>query len=391
MAVTATMIPLTTLPWLAVATALHQHLLPLALFFAGLLLTPAEFTRIGRVMAILAGLSVAYGLIQMAGGPTILDRAWASETYSYSIHGSKVFAYLEGASTEFRVFSYYADPLTWGLFLLAGFVGGAAARDAGRLPRALWYVLVLLVLGGLFCAMTRTVWVGLLATMTVHSVLRYRIFRRAWLIFGLSLGSFAVAVSGGDYLYRELFLGRRLPAMGSVLAARYLNVGTIEARVSAWAALQQAVRAAPILGQGSGALVEALRNPESSRGKSSPVAHNFIVELVVQTGLPGALAFLLFYLQWLREGFAALRRTQDQRWRRTIRLIIAFSVGSILMGYLNGASFMTHECFLILGVLSGYRWRLAAAESGRAARSPSPAPVPLRVLAGLPVREGVAG
>jgi O-antigen ligase len=323
------------------------------MFFVGMLVTPRHFARIGRTMGVLAGLSAVYGLIQMGGGPTFVDRAWASETFSYSIHGGKVFVYLEGASQAFRGYSYYADPVTWGFSLLAGLVGAILAREQAKMSRWFWLSLVALVLAGAFCTLTRTVWVGLLVTAGVFVLFRYRAFRRPWLVFCLSMGSFAVVVVAGDFLYRELFLAQRLPLFENALTARYLTVGTIEARISAWSALQDAVSTTPVIGQGYGAMLYALRDAESAGLGWKTISHNFVVDLVRNTGVPGALLFVWFYLQWLREGFAVFRTTLDTRLKRSLLLIIAFSVGSVITGYLNGANFMTYEFFLITGLLTG--------------------------------------
>ena len=160
----ATALSAWSLPWWVVLSGVHQEVLPFTMFFVGMLVTPRHFARIGRTMGMLAGLSVVYGLIQLGGGPTLVDRAWASETFAYSIQGGKVFAYLEGASPDFRVYSYYADPVTWGFSLLAGLVGAALAREQAKMSRWWWLSLVALVLAGVFCTQTRTVWAGLLVT-----------------------------------------------------------------------------------------------------------------------------------------------------------------------------------------------------------------------------------
>jgi O-antigen ligase len=264
-----------------------------------------------------------------------------------------VFAYLEGASPDFRGYSYYADPLTWGLFLLAGLVGATLAREQAKMSRWSWLSLAALVLAGVFCTLTRTVWVGLLVTAGVFVLFRYRTFRRPWLVFCLSMGSFGGTVLVGDFLYRELFLAQRLPVFENAITGRYLTVGTIAARISAWSALRDAISMAPVLGQGYGVMLYALRDAEAARLYRIPFSHNFLVDLVLNAGVPGALLFVWFYLQWLREGFAVLRRTLDARLRRTLLWIIAFSVGSVITGYLNGASFMTYEFFLIMGLLTG--------------------------------------
>lgn len=352
-AVVSTLLSARFLSWWAVLSAIHQQLLPMLMFFVGVLIPPGKLAGIGRTMALLAGVSAVYGVIQLIGGPTAIDRAWGEATYSYSIHAGKVFAYIEGASREFRAYSFYADPLTWGLALCTGFVGAGVARQLGRLSRFWWWLVTALVLAGLFCTLTRTVWVGLLATAISFVLLGYRMFRRPWLVFCLTLGCFAVAVTVGGVLYRELFVARRLPVIDNLIADRYMDAGTIEARISAWEGLQEASRTSPLLGQGYGVLLGSIRNFEALPSERLPSSHNFLVELVFNTGLPGALLFLLFFLQWLREGFSTLRRIGDPRLRGALRWIIAFTVGSFLTGYLNGSSFMTYEFFLLMGVLAG--------------------------------------
>ena len=349
----ATALSAWSLPWWVVLSGVHEEVLPFTMFFVGMLVTPRHFARIGRTMGVLAGLSAVYGLIQLGGGPTLVDRAWASATFSYSIQGGKVFAYMAGASPDFRVYSYYADPVTWGFSLLAGLVGATLAREQARMSRWSWLILVALVLAGVFCTQTRTVWAGLLVTVGAFVLFRFRSFRRPWLVFCLSMGSFGVVVVAGDFLYRELFLAQRLPVFENALTARYLTVGTIEARTSAWNALQDAIGATPVIGQGYGAMLYAVRDAESARLGWKTISHNFLVDLVRNAGVPGALLFVWFYLQWLREGFAVLHGTLDAKLKRTFLWIIAFSVGSVISGYLNGANFMTYEFFLIMGLLTG--------------------------------------
>jgi O-antigen ligase len=355
-----TMLSARLLPWWAVLTAIHQQLLPLLLFFVGLAVPPAYIARLGRTMAILAGLSAVYGVLQFVGGPTAIDRAWSEAAYSYSIHAGKVFAYLSGASPDFRAYSFYADPMTWGLFLCAGFTGACLSRQMGSMSRFTWWVITLLVLAGLFCTLTRTVWAGFLATVGTYLALRYRPLRRPWLIFLFTLGSFALAVTAGSTLYREIFLGRRMPNTSNPIASRYFNVGTIEARISAWEKLREAVRQSSAVGQGNAVLLSAVRAGEN-REAGLESSHNYIVELVFNTGIPGACLFLLFFLQWLREAFQSLPRIQNRGLHGASRWVIAFTAGSFITGYLNGSSFMTYEFFMLMGIVAGTSARQRAA------------------------------
>jgi hypothetical protein len=346
-------------PWLGALTAVHQQLLPFLMFYVGLRLTLDEFAKAGRTLGALAVLSAIYGILQLITGPTVIDRVWAAESYSYSIHGSKVFDYVEGASPEFRAYSYYADPLTWGLFLVAGFIGTIVARSQSKLSNARWIAVVVLVLAGLFATMTRTCWASFLGTIGAYFLIRRRWFRNPWLAFGVVLFAFAAAIVGGTFLYREVFLARKLPIVQNPILARYITVGTIEARISAWEVLKEAVSQKPF---GYGVMPYVRKRSEAPEWNRPLFSHNFLVELVLNAGVPGALLFFGFYLQWLREGFFALRKSQDRGGQRAILWIVAFSVGSMISGYFNGLNFMTYEFFLILGVLSGHAQRMAALE-----------------------------
>ena len=391
LAVATTLVSLRRQSWMVVLSAIHQQLLPFLLFYAGLLLTPDKFARVGRTLGILAGLSVLYGGIQLVGGPTALDRAWANQTFSYSIQGGKVFRYVEGASWDFRSYSYYADPLTWGLFLLAGLLGTLVARDLGRMSRALRAGIVTLVLAGLFLSMTRTVWVGLLAMLGAFVLLRYRTFRRPWLVLCLVVGAFAVTILAGGFLYQELFVARRLPIFRSAILSRYLTVGTLGSRIGAWTALKDVISASPVGGQGYGMGLYANLSNEVSGTDRLLSTHNFLVELVISVGVPGTLLFLWFYWQWLREGLGTLRRASNRRQRRLARWILAFSVGQIITGYLNGPTFMNSQFFLIMGVLSGLTLERAAVRANCQAL-PAVQSVPLPALRPVyTVRGSVAG
>lgn len=391
LAVATTLVSLNHEPWIKVLSAIHQQLLPFLMFYAGLLLTPEKFARVGRTLGILAGVSVLYGGLQLAGGPTALDRAWAGQTYSYSIQGGKVFRFVEGESTDFRSYSYYADPLTWGLFLLAGLAGATVARELGRMSRVLFLGIVVLVLAGLFFSLTRTVWVGLLVMLGAFALLRYRTFRRPWLVFCLVLGSLSVTILAGDSLYRELFVAQRLPVFQSAIVSRYLTVGTIEARIGAWTSLKDAVSTSLWGGQGYGMRQYANLSRDDPQADLQNFSHNFLVELVINVGVPGALLFLWFYWQWLREGLGTLRRASNREHRRLECWILAFSVGQVITGYLNGLNFMNSEFFLIMGVLAGAPIEWAAVRVSCRARDGAPS-IPLPALKPVyAVRGGVAG
>jgi O-antigen ligase len=176
----------------------------------------------------------------------------------------------------------------------------------------------------------------------------------------LVLSCFAATVGVGDLLYRELFLARRLPMFQSPIAARYLTVGTIEARISAWAALREVSLAHPLWGEGYAIMFSANRGAMDPSAYRPPISHNFLVELAFDVGVPGTLLFLWFVFQWLKEGLTLLGRTADRRVRFATRFVIAWAIGQVITGYLNGPSFMTSEFFLIAGAASGFQARASS-------------------------------
>ena len=355
----------------AMLAAIHQQLLPFLLFFVGLSLTLDQFASAGRTIAILAVVSSVYGIVQLMTGPTLVDRQWAYETYSYSIHGGKVLNYLEGVSREFRAYSYYADPLTWGLYLVAGFTGSTVAWKLSRLSRRSWLLASALITAGLFASMTRTCWAAYVGTLGVYLLLKIRRLWKPWALFTAAMGLFAVAVVGGTFLYREVFLARRLPIVANPIVARYITVGTMEARISAWDGLIEAAVRKPF---GYGVTPYVRKRSEAPESERPLFSHNFLVELVLNAGIPGAALFLLFYLQWLREGIGALWKTTGANGQKALLWILAFSVGSLFSGYFNGLNFMTYEFFLILGAMSGYANGLKRRPRGFCRVDPAPLP-----------------
>lgn len=354
---------LTYVPYLKVITAAHRQLLPFVMFFVGISLTLDEFSRVGRILAVLAMISVLYGVVQLVMGPTVIDRAWADETYFYSIQASKVFDYMQGTGTQFRAYSYYADPLTWGFFLVACFVGAAVARTHSRVRRGLWVMTVTLIPAGLFVSLTRTCWVSFIGTLAAYKLLGCRVTRRPWMVFATVVCAFPATIVFAHFLYTEVFLARRLPIVANPVVARYITVGTLEARISAWESLKQAISERP---QGYGVMPYIRSRSEAPDWDRPLFSHNFVVELVFNSGVTGALLFLLFYFQWLREAFRALKLTCEEPTRRALKWMISFSVGALISGYFNGLNFATFECLLIMGAAAGHSARVSAACKRRA-------------------------
>ena len=202
--------------------SVNNYLLPLPLYFVGLVMPMGRYPKLATIIAVIASISVIYGLIQFIGGPTYLDRVWAIHTSDYSLHGEKVFRYIEGIQRagEWRAFSFYADPLIWGMFLFVGFICGMQARAMGAVGSPVWRVIQILILVGLLISMTRTPLLGLMAAIGMYVLLRYPLFRNAWVVTGLTVGCFIVLIWGGNWFFDNFSFRKFIPTVKSSGAIR---------------------------------------------------------------------------------------------------------------------------------------------------------------------------
>lgn len=343
--------------WRARLAALHQQVVPVLMFFCGLVIPFATLRHTAKVLIIIAGISVAYGVIQFVMGPTIIDTVWAEGASRYSLQAAKVHAYLYGANQEFRPFSIYADPLTWGLLLVTVFVLSQASKEAALLSRRWVRPAVIFTLVGLFVTLTRTPWAALAATVLVfRALVALPSLRRPWLMVALAILGFWAIVSGGRHMLNASFGWGTARWQESRVAARYATVGTLSARVGAGGMLVDLLGARRFLGEGLGYNSYYAGRIGDFHGDVAADSHNFVVELLLYLGLPGLCLFIWFYRQWLKEMFAASATGGAREARPFLLWIVAYSVGGILSGYLNGMTFMSGWFFFLLGTGARVAW-----------------------------------
>lgn len=330
--------------------ALQQHVIPALLYFLALSIPTATLGLTAKVLSITSFISVTYGLIQFFVGPTAIDRLWAEHAVNYSLQAAKVHAYLYGNAQEFRVFSFYADPLTWGFLLVATFVLVHVATGLGCLSRPWARAVSGFTAVGLFLGLTRTSWVALLITIGFYRLLlRFPAFRRAAFLLTVSAATFWIVVIGGrmvldlwqDWKDRFAWQGR--------IMTRYGTVGTLSARVGADRALGDLLRSGRLLGRGLG----YNRDVDGSQNDALDAAsdsHNVAVELLLYTGIIGFTLFCAFYWSWLSEIFRATREVRNFGAARPFLWLAAFSIGSLTAGYLNGMTFMSGWFYYLIGL-----------------------------------------
>ncbi len=328
--------------------AVHEKILPMATFIIGLSV-PVDSPEGRRPLAAIlysAAVSVVYGVVLYVGGPTLLEREWARGTAAYSIQGQKVLDFILGdqARVDWRGFSYFADPLTWGLLLLAGTASAvvlSCLRDGMRRGALLVWVPVLLL--GLFVCLMRTPWAGLVAMLGTYLVLRWKPAQRPAVPALLIAFGFALVLVAGPYLYHAA-----APRTGgSPVLERYFATGTIGARVGQWQTLMDAAQHYPVMGAG---LTESTYFSRAFGGVDlgGLGGHNFLIETVVTSGVAGLILLLCFFACVSREGMERLRaspRPEAARW------LLAYFVGCASTGFLTGSTFLNHYFFLLMGML----------------------------------------
>ncbi len=329
--------------------SIHDRIMPMVGFFVGLrcVMGESSFARVGRALVFSAAVSVPYGVAQLAWGPTPLDRAWAMSTAGYSVQAAKALDAVSGSpGADWRAYSYFADPLTWGLTLVAGLAAAWALGGRLRYRRAL----IALLLVGLFASVVRTAWAGCVAMVLFAVALGRARWRRPALLMAVLGAGFGLTLIVGGYLYNEVFPALSLESLSSPVARRYAALGSIEARLGAWERLVDGARANPVFGRGF-AYSDYYLARMGLRGVGDVGGHNVVVETVVASGL-GGLALLIGFLYWVvADGTRNLRAgTCDvlaQRW------LVAFLLGYAVTGYLNGGNFLNPYWFLLAGMAAG--------------------------------------
>ncbi len=327
---------------------INQQLVPMCAAFAGMTLLPHEWKRVAKLLLVLIVISSVFGMYQLVHGPTVIDRAWALQTGDYSIEGSKVLSFITGASSEFRAYSYYADPTTWGFFLVMALLFLVFVGQTKPLPKFWLRLAIGFSLIGMVATETRSPWVAILGALLIHRVLQVKAMRRPMVVITGILVAFGLVLSVGQYAFQHW-----VPKLtNNALLNRYMTVGTIEARTSAPELFLEILPKHIFVGDGFGSAGNGIKV------SAEQYSHNVLVGLLLDLGLPGLLAFGVIFYAWTWESLkvAHLRRPE---WALPQRWIIAACVGMAFTGALNGPLFLSSYFAIFQGIAMGQvmRWR----------------------------------
>ncbi len=238
-----------------------------------------------------------------------------------------------------RVYSYLGNPNLLGGYLIPAVMLSAAAIFAWSrwLPKALAVMMTLTNTACLILTFSRGAWIGfviggfVLVLLLVHwlSIHLPRLWRR-WampLVLGAS-AAFVVAAVLAVAPLRDRVL--------SMFAGREDSSNNF--RINVWAAVQDMIRARPVLGIGPGNTAFNAVYPRFQRtGYTALSAYSVFLEVLVETGVIGFTCFLWLLLVTFNQGWKQIQRLRQAGDRNGFWLIaaIASMVGMLAHGLVD--------------------------------------------------------
>jgi putative inorganic carbon (hco3(-)) transporter len=230
--------------------------------------------------------------------------------------------------TTTRVYSYLGNPNLLAGYILPAIPLGIGAMFAWRgwLPKLLATVMTSISTLCLVFTFSRGGWMGLVASLLVFALLLlYWLlpylprFWRVW-AFPILLGGV-----GSVVLLAVLFVAPVRDRVMSIFVGGKDSSNNF--RLNVWAAVQEMIRARPVLGIGPGNTAFNLRYPLYQRpGFTALSAYSIYLELLVEVGVIGFAVFSWLLFVVLQRGWVQLQRLREDHQREGFWLIAALSV-----------------------------------------------------------------
>jgi len=226
-------------------------------------------------------------------------------------------------------------------------------RSAERLAWWAWVTSLvgsLLLVGALLLAQSRAAWVGMLVAALI--LLAGRASWGLWALLGVVVaGLIGWAIWGHDLIAPYI-----VQALVGPLPTSWGTV-TLEGRLSIWEMAAGYVLRQPWLGQGLGTF--RLEGVQDLAGRSVfdvglPHAHNVLLGVAYDLGLPGLVAYLSLLLTWVMLGWHSLERMLGPE-RQVVLGALAGLVGAHAYGMMDAVALGAKPgvLFWMLGALIG--------------------------------------
>jgi O-antigen ligase len=176
--------------------------------------------------------------------------------------------------------------------------------------RMIYIIGVLILFAGILQLSSRAVFIALL--ININMVVPFFLLKRKkMLVFlAISLGFSIVIIAG---IFRnDVFKARYITGLKSDLTQQSINLNILEPRAQRWACAWELIKESPLTGHGSGSEIALLKEKYYTRQYYNSYinelnAHGQFLSLLVKTGVPGLLLFLLV----LFNGFKKSIRSGD--------------------------------------------------------------------------------
>jgi hypothetical protein len=311
--------------------------------------------RVAWALFICGLASTLYGLLQLAGGPTVVERRWAEAAGGFSIGAGRLASVLGGTSANdsiWRVNGFQPDALTFGLFTINALAACWLLKRTRQIGRGTASIVGTLLVAGAVVCLVRTVWVALAAfvgftvlTGCVKGVVRPKVLvpTLALFFFGADLSSTYLRDQAG-----------RVTAVDNAYVARALVLGTVAERKHAvenflalvperlWTGSGDA--ASPWVDSKFGGAKEAQKTIAAS------TSHNVVVESLWYVGLPGLALLVLLVAEVARCAFFGLSQGGPED-----RKVVAVLRGTWSACLCRGGQRRRLPHFLLLLLLRGSR------------------------------------
>jgi hypothetical protein len=342
--------------------------LPMAAYYIGTVMTIERLRRLAPTIVALGVIASVYGMWQFAFGPTYVDQKWARYLGGNSIQGWKVLAFIEGMTKEFRPFSFFAEPLVYGLFLVFGMACAMTFQSAGKaFVRA---VALVILVGGLVTTLSRSPILAALVMALVAWLLRFRAWRRGWVFVMLgSIGVF-VTVFVINYLVENIARTGLMPQFSTQFLDRMLNIGTLTQRGYALDEMSRAIANYGVFG-GGWLEMGAMTRPVEG-GQVMFESHNGLVAILIAVGVPGALLLGAAIWLWLNRVMRCLQSTSDEGVATAVRWYTGMTVGYVATACFSGHQFLASmDMWFVVGAITGVATRSKRPAAGGGDEKPA--------------------
>jgi hypothetical protein len=328
------------MPWLIVAVAADH---------------PGALEKTGKTLAVLGVISALYGVLQFISGPTPIELRWAQASGDISIGADQLVAALtnrHGSVFIWRPIGMQADAFTFGLFLLNVLALTWLLCEMDLIPRRIFVLLGLVLLGGIFASIVRGIWAATVVVIAYALLARrFRWLGKPWIVLGLMVAAFWIVNEAAGILYNFRALTAQF---NNPLVARIFTLGTLEARMRAgsnfWLALPG------LLWRGYGYAASPWITNKFGGFQALPAnfgEHNVVVEMLWLFGLPGLLLFFIVNYQVVANIWNAFRNSNHAK--GVIAVTSAYIFGMYVSGLINGGVYLNPIFFFVIGVMVSNR------------------------------------